>query len=265
MKELLVVKAGTTTLVDTETGNLNIASFQNIGDAIKAEVDRGTHVALVTSAAISAGAAELDVSRRSYAGDFDGLSALAAVGQVPLVNTWRRVLEPLTVGQNLVTPHELLETVEGPQYFRKLKRLLEMGVVPVINENDAVADDEIRYGDNDMITAHLCNGLHALGGWAIKAVILTDVDGLYDRDPNDPEAQRIRQVSDVSKVEDYIVQTDSAHGSGGMASKKEVAKLLAANKIPLYVGDGRARDPIQRLLRRQGGTLLDLAAETSDF
>lgn len=260
MKELLVVKAGTTTLIDTETGNLDLASFQNIGDAIKAEVERGAHVALVTSAAISAGAAELGVSRQGYAQDFDALSALSSVGQVPLVNTWRRVLEPLPVGQNLVTPHELLKSIEGPQYFRKLNRLLEMGILPVINENDAVADDEIRYGDNDPTTAHLCNGLHALGDWAIKAVILTDVDGLYDRDPRDPDAQRISTVTDVDQAREYIIEADSEHGSGGMASKNEVAKLLRANKIPLYVGDGRARDPIQRLLRRQGGTLFDLAA-----
>lgn len=259
MKELLFVKTGTTTLVDKATGNLDIATFQNIGDAIKVERDRGVHVALVTSAAISAGAAELGVSRRSYAKDFDALSVLAAIGQVPLVNTWRRVLEPIPVGQNLITRLELLETVEGPQYFRKLRRLLEMGVLPIINENDAVADDEIRHGDNDIITAHLCNGLHALGDWAIKAVILTDVDGLHDRDPSDPDAQRISKVTDVTQVQDYIVEADSGHGSGGMTSKNEVAELLKANKIPLYVGDGRARDPIQRLLRRQGGTLFDLA------
>ena len=259
MKELIIVKVGTTTLTD-ETGRLDEASFMNIANALKEEKERGADTMLISSAAITAGAAELGIDRRQYADDPDSLSALAASGQIPLMNRWSRYLEPCHVSQHLITPYEL-HTAEGDAYITKLMAAFRLGLLPVANENDAVADDEIKFGDNDRLMALIAVGLAKKAVWdTIKPVILTDVDGLYTAEPSDPQAELIRTVTDINDVAQFAVETDTVHNSGGMRTKLIAARMLLEEGVGMRLGYGRAEDPIGRLLHGAAGTYFMPAA-----
>lgn len=257
MKELLVIKVGTTSLID-EYGNPDNAAFMNVAEGVKQERERGNDALLVTSAAVSFGARELGIDRSSCKDDLDKLSALAALGQVSLMHHWQRHLEPYHASQNMITPYEL-DTKEGVAYIRKLEAALDMGMIPVVNENDAVADDEIKFGDNDRLMANIAVGLHHLGRWSIKAVVLSDVDGLYTKDPSNPTAEVVRNVTGGEQLEGLLFDSDKKHNSGGMATKKEAAQILGKAGLSMYLGSARAIDPISRLIRGGAGTRFSMA------
>ncbi len=254
MNELIVVKVGTSTLVD-EVGRLDDSSFYNIAESIKEQKDKGVDIILVTSGAISVGATLLDLDRRQYVNDPDSLSGLAAIGQVPLMDRWSRYLSPYNVAQNLVTQRELEDTQEGPSYINKLVATMKLGAIPVVNENDAVADDEIKYGDNDRLAANIAVRMNRLGLWTVKLAILTDVDGLYDRAPSDPKAELVRRVSNVSEVRPFIMETTNSHGSGFMDTKMDAADIVLPEGVVMHLGNGRARNPVGALVDGTAGTL----------
>ena len=259
MNELLIVKIGTSSVVD-EAGQLNSTAIKNIAEAVTYEKSVGKDVMLVLSGAISAGAAELGVNRSDYEGRFDELSALAAVGQIPLMHLWSEALAPYHLAQNLVTPLELASSEEGPAYIRKAVATLGMGAIVGVNENDAVADDEIKYGDNDSLMANIAVCMHRLGHWTVKPIILTDVDGLYDRDPRDSAARQIKVVRNIDSVREYAVDGNSEHGTGFMDTKLDAAKILGAAGLSMHLGLGSAEQPIRRLTHRNEGTLFAAAA-----
>jgi glutamate 5-kinase len=223
----VVAKIGTSSLTD-ETGAIDAASVAKLCDEVAAlrSADGGARVVVVTSGAIAAGLPALGLRQRP--GDLATLQAVSAVGQSRLMRTWDDLLAArgLVGGQVLLAP---LDFVHRQQYLharQTLSRLLDLGVVPVVNENDAVADDEIRFGDNDRLAALVA---HLVG--ASVLVLLTDTPGLFDRDP--------RLHADASLIEE-IVEVDHAfvegvaagapaseRGSGGMASKLAAARIAA--------------------------------------
>jgi glutamate 5-kinase len=219
----VVVKIGTSSLTD-EDGRIDASAMKKLAAEI-ADVRRGgRHCILVTSAAIAAGLPLLGLGKGSRPRDAQTLQAISAVGQGRLIGQWLDALADygLVGGQVLLAP---LDFVVRSQYLHArstMQRLLELGVVPVVNENDAIADDEIRFGDNDRLAAlvaHLVDAEHL--------VLLTDTAGVFTADPRrDESASLIEEIVEIDhELEASAGGAGSARGSGGMASKLAAAKM----------------------------------------
>jgi glutamate 5-kinase len=218
-----VVKVGTSS-VTSERGELDIAALIRLCDGIGAARAEGHEVVLVCSGAIAAGLPALGMETRPT--DMGTLQAVAAVGQPRLMERIGAILgeRGLLAGQVLLTPHDFGVRSQYLHARETLRRLLDLGVVPVVNENDTVADDEIRYGDNDRLAALVS---HLVG--ADVLVLLTDTPGLFTADPRlDEHASLIQEIVELDAALEAVVGgAGSARGSGGMASKLAAARIAA--------------------------------------
>jgi len=221
---IVVVKVGTSSITDGR-GEIATVAIEKLCTEVAGLRGRGDRVVVVTSGAIAAGLPALGLSSTPPT-DIGTLQAVSAVGQSRLMRVYDDLLarRGLVGGQVLLVP---LDFVHRAQYLHArgtLRRLLDLGVVPVVNENDAVADDEIRFGDNDRLAALVAN----LVG-ADVLVLLTDTPGLLDRDPRFHEnASLIEEIVEVDhELEGMAGGTGSTRGSGGMASKLAAAKMAA--------------------------------------
>ena len=222
----LVVKVGSSSLASTG-GGLDEARLRGLVDVVAARRNAGTSLVLVSSGAIAAGIAPLGLAKRPW--DLATQQAAASVGQGALVAAYQRAFgaHGLTVGQVLLTADDVTRRSHYTNAKRTLERLLELGIVPIVNENDTVATQEIRFGDNDRLAALVA---HLVGADAL--VLLTDIDGLYDGPPRRPGSTRIDTISgqdDLEHVE--IGGTGSTIGSGGMQTKVEAAGIANAAGI----------------------------------
>ena len=196
--------------------------------AARAGEDR--RLVVVTSGAIAAGLPALGMSRRPA--DLAGLQAAASVGQGRLLARWSASFarHDLVTGQVLLDLDDLVRRNHYLNARSTLARLLSLGAVPVVNENDTVATDEIRFGDNDRLAAFVA---HLVGASAL--VLLTDVDGLYDRPPSRPGARRIPLVDGTAALEADLGSAGSAVGTGGMRTKVDAATIAADAAVPTLV------------------------------
>ena len=244
----LVVKVGTGTLTDA-SGRFDQANCDRLASEL-AEAARGRRVVLVTSGAIALGAEKLGLVRsRARPWDIATKQAAAATGQPDLVAAWGRALAPhaLKVAQVLLTADDLASRKRFLNARRTFARLLELGVVPAVNENDTVAVDEIKVGDNDSLAA-----LVAACVEAELVAILTDVEGLYDRDPKEPGARLLAEVPRVTgEVERMAGGAGSERSVGGMATKVRAAKRLAAHGAGTALVSGRRPRALLDLLAGQ--------------
>jgi len=233
----VVAKIGSSSLTD-EVGVIDRAVIAKLCDETAALRRAGHEVLLITSGAISAGVAALGLSARPT--DMPTLQALAALGQPQLMEVYRAELarHGLVPGQVLLVPHDFGNRRQYLHARQTLTRLVEIGCVPVINENDAIANDEIRYGDNDRIAALVS---HLVG--ADVLVLLTDTPGLYTSDPRtDPSAVL---VSDVRADDPLLVDASGAgsnRGSGGMASKLAAARLASWSGVRAVIAKASRPD-----------------------
>ncbi len=221
----IVVKMGTSSLTDAD-GRIDLASVSKVAAEVAELRAREVEVVLVSSGAVASGLPSLglDASRRPR--DARTLQAISAVGQARLVETWSQSLGAydLVAGQVLLSPLDFMVRAQYLQARGTLDRLLELGVVPVVNENDAVADDELRFGDNDRIAALVAQ----LVG-ADMLVLLTDTPGLMDADPRfASDASLIEEIAEIDhELEALAGGAGSERGSGGMASKLAAAKMAS--------------------------------------
>ncbi|MDQ1677700.1 MAG: glutamate 5-kinase [Actinomycetota bacterium] len=220
----IVVKVGSSSLT-TADGRLDTAHLDALVEAVAARRADGTQLVLVSSGAIAAGLAPLGLRRRPR--DLATQQAAASVGQMLLVERYAASFARygLTVGQVLLTGEDIIRRVHYRNAKRTFERLLDLGVVPVVNENDAVTTDEIRFGDNDRLAALVAHLLHA-----DALVLLSDVDGLYDGDPRRPGARLVGTVHGEADLAGVTAGgTGSAGvGTGGMASKVGAALVATA-------------------------------------
>ncbi|GAA4551206.1 glutamate 5-kinase [Amycolatopsis samaneae] len=226
----LVVKVGSSALTTAGSG-LDVARLDALVDAIAARVARGTQIVLVSSGAIGAGLAPLSLAKRPR--DLASQQAAASVGQLALAHAYAESFGrySLTVGQVLLTNDDVVRRAHYRNAQRTFSRLLALGAVPVVNENDTVATEEIRFGDNDRLAALVA---HLIGADAL--VLLSDVDGLYDGDPRSGATRRIAEVRDESDVDGISVgMSSSGLGTGGMVSKLAAARTAAAAGIPVLL------------------------------
>ncbi len=223
----IVVKVGSSSLTDLE-GGLDDVRLNALVDVLAAQAAQGHEVLLVSSGAIAAGLAPLQLRRRPR--DLATQQAAASVGQGLLVARYTAAFarHGHTVGQVLLTAEDVIRRTHYANAQRTLYRLLGLGVVPVINENDTVATDEIRFGDNDRLAALVAHLVHA-----DVLLLLSDVDALYDGPPSRPGARRVATVEGPGDLVDVKIRTTGAAGvgTGGMQTKVEAARIAATAGI----------------------------------
>ena len=231
----IVIKVGTSTLAPSG-GSVDREFVADLVSQVCELRDGGFEPVIVTSGAIAAGLERMGVTERPT--DMPSLQAAASVGQVALLERYATefAARGIAIGQVLLTRHDTGHREAFLHARDTFDRLLAMGVVPVVNENDTVAVDEIRFGDNDTLAA-----LVATMVGAQLVVLLSDIAGLYDADPRvSAEARLLAQVDELT--DDLVAAAGGAGtegGSGGMATKVEAARVLMKAGIPLVVCDGR--------------------------
>jgi len=244
----LVVKVGSSSLASTD--GLDDARFQQVATVIAAAVEAGRQVVLVTSGAVAGGMGPLRLRTRPQ--DLATQQAAASVGQGALMARYAEVFAArgLLVGQVLLTADDMVRRAHYRNAQRTLYRLLELGVVPVVNENDTVATDELRFGDNDRLAALVAHVVHAEA-----LVLLSDVAGLYTTRPSDPAAELVTDVHDFATVAEFDTgrRGRSGVGSGGMRTKVSAAHLASSAGIPVLLAD--ADDAAEALAGDQVGTM----------
>lgn len=225
----VVVKIGTTALT-TPKGVFDASRLASLADAIEARMKAGSDVVIVSSGAIAAGIEPLGLSRRPT--DLATKQAAASVGQVALVNAWSAAFQRYdrTVGQVLLSAHDISMRVQHTNAQRTLDRLRALHAVAIVNENDTVATNEIRFGDNDRLSALVA---HLVGADAL--VLLSDIDGLYDSDPRKGNARYISEVAGTDDLDGVIAGGGSRLGTGGMASKLSSALLASDAGVPVLL------------------------------
>ncbi|MDC8754141.1 glutamate 5-kinase [Erythrobacter sp. sf7] len=248
----LVIKLGSALLVH-EDGELRHEWLRSVASEIAGARERGQEIIVVCSGAVALGAAMLGLpggGRETLA----HAQAAASVGQVFLIATWAQLLAEhnLVAGQMLLT----LDDLEGRRRYlnasETLRELLARGAVPIINENDSIATSEIRFGDNDRLAARVAQAASAQG-----ILLLTDVEGLYDRDPAHPEAEFLPEVRGVTEEIHQMAsgKSSSGKGSGGMTSKLLAAEIAERTGIALAIIKGVDDLPIACAMAANRGTL----------
>ncbi|WP_448659977.1 glutamate 5-kinase [Sphingomonas sp. CJ99] len=236
----LIVKIGSALLVDD--GGVRRDWLAGIAADIAERARAGQQVAVVSSGAIALGARRLGLSKGGRA-SLEDAQAAAATGQIALSQVWAEVLgaKGLTAAQMLVTLDDLEDRRRYLNASATLDRLLGLNVVPVINENDSVATAEIRFGDNDRLAARVAQAAGAQG-----VILLSDIDGLYDRNPALPGAVHIPLVERIDGGIEGMADRGSASGmgSGGMVSKIEAAKIACGAGVALAIASGRIDRPL---------------------
>lgn len=224
----LVVKVGSSSLT-TRAGGLSADRLETLVGAVAARRGAGTEIVLVSSGAIAAGLAPLGLARRPR--DLASQQAAASVGQGLLVAEYTRTFAQhgLTVGQVLLTAADVISRAHYHNARRAFDRLLALGVVPVVNENDTVATQEIRFGDNDRLAALVAHVVRA-----DALVLLSDVDALYDGPPSRPGVRRVEVVRGPEDLAPLTIGTTGAAGVGlgGMVTKVDAAGIATAAGIP---------------------------------
>jgi glutamate 5-kinase len=232
----LVVKVGSSSLT-TAAGGIDPRRLDALVDVLGARRAGGTQVVLVSSGAIAAGLAPLTLPSRPR--DLATQQAAASVGQMLLVERYAASFarSGLVVGQVLLTADDLVRRAHYRNAYRTLEKLLSLGVVPVVNENDAVATEEIRFGDNDRLAALVAHLVQA-----DALILLSDVDGLYDGDPRRSQARLVSEVRTVADLDRVRVGRVSAVGlgTGGMATKLEAAQIASSAGVPVLLANASA-------------------------
>lgn len=239
-KRTIVIKVGSSTVTGAD-GRIDRDYLATLAGQAAQLREGGDRVVVVTSGAIAAGLEALEIGTRPT--DMPTLQAAAAIGQVRLVDAYREVFNArgANVGQVLVTRHDVGHRQQYVHACQTLERLLDLGVVPIVNENDTTAVEEIRFGDNDYLAALVGMMVHA-----DLVVLLTDIEGLYTADPRSCEDAQLVEVVDAVTDEHLAAAggAGSAVGSGGMSTKLEAARALMKAGIPMVVCDGRRADVI---------------------
>lgn len=254
MHQRVVVKIGSSSLTSPE-GGLNWEAVQFFAAELSGLRESGYQVLLVTSGAVAAGFREIGYAERPKL--LHEKQAAAAVGQALLMQSYREAFQVhgIPAAQVLLTRTDFLNRKRMGNASMAVEELLKQGVLPIINENDTVSIDELKFGDNDTLSALVANLLKA-----DHLVILTDTEGLYTKDPRiDPAATRIERVSEFTD-ELYSIAGGSGSkvGTGGMRSKIDAAKIATRGGVPVFIGKGGLPGELLRAVQGNGrGTYFD--------
>ena len=241
----IVIKLGTSTLA-YPSGQLNIRRTEKLCKIISDLKNSGEEIIIVSSGAIGMGLGKLPINDRPD--DMPTIQALAAVGQCELMYRYDRLFSEYnhTAAQILITASDLLTHEDRRKNFTNtLNRLLELGAIPIINENDSVATEEISFGDNDTLGAYV-----ATCADADMLIILSDIDGLFESNPNTTKNPSL--ISEVREINDYILSlaTDkkSLLGTGGMQTKLKAADICMKKGITMVITNGTKPENLYKVL-----------------
>ena len=248
----IVVKIGTTTLTD-ETGKLNNERIDEIAKDLTQLRKEGREVVFVTSAAISAGVERMGLSGRPAT--IPEKQAVAAVGQGILMQVYEKAFANYDqmVGQILLTREDTVKRDRYTNIRNIFNALFAHKIIPIINENDAVSVDEIKIGDNDTLSAQVASIIDA-----DLLIILSDIDGLYTSNPSkDKNAKLLYEVPHITdNVENAAGGAGSKHGTGGMLTKIQAAKIVVSSGIAMVIASGKEKNVFSRILNGESiGTL----------
>jgi glutamate 5-kinase len=253
----LVVKIGTSILAPP-TGGIHARRFSDLAADVTALMDEGRQVMLVSSGAVGLGGRKLGLKERPVA--IPAKQAAAAVGQIDLCRRYERAFarHGRHVAQILLTHAGLADRERFLNARHTLNVLLASAVVPIINENDSVSTEELRFGDNDQLSAMVVNTCEA-----DLLILLTNIDGLRDRSPDQHGARRIGELREVTEqVLELASRNTSDLGTGGMRSKLQAARMAAQFGVPTVIADGRRRGVLRRILAgEEVGTLVQPAPQ----
>ena len=233
-----IIKVGTSTLTHS-TGALNIRRVEKMCKVISDLKNAGNDIIIVSSGAIGMGVGKLSLKERPK--DIPTKQAAAAVGQCELMYIYDQVFSSYhhTVAQILLTGDDIEDEKRKSNFRNTVNRLMELGAIPVINENDTVATDEIVIGDNDTLAATVAVNMDA-----DILIILSDIDGLYTADPRkDPNASLINTVISIDKsIEALADEKGSELSTGGMVTKIRAAKIASEGKTETVIANGEDPD-----------------------
>lgn len=240
----IVIKVGTSTLTHA-TGNLNIRRVDKLCRVLSDIKNAGHEVILVSSGAVGMGVGKLSLKERPK--DIPSKQAVAAVGQCELMYTYDRAFSEHNhvVAQILLSAYDVENEERRRNFHNTIFRLLELGVLPIINENDTVATEELTIGDNDTLSA-----IVAVSAGADLLVLLSDIDGLYTADPRqDKNAELLPEVHGVTpEIIALAGGKGTSLGTGGMATKLSAAKIANAAGIDMLIANGSDPDLLYRIV-----------------
>lgn len=256
-KKRIVVKVGTSTITN-ESGNIDIRAIDHLCRAVAGVENKGYDLVLVSSGAIAVGANKMRLPQKPK--EIKLKQAAAAVGQTELMHLYDKLFGEYNrmVGQILLDNEDLSDPIRSENLKNTFDALLENHIIPIVNENDSVSHAEIEsemklFSDNDMLSAYVavfCN--------ACKLVIFSDIDGLYDGNPNqDPDAKLISRVEKVTdELKSVAAGSGSNRGTGGMITKLEAAELATKNGIDVLITNGKNPEKLYDIIeKKKVGTL----------
>lgn len=245
MKKRIVIKIGTNVLAD-KSGTLDYGFMKMLAEDISKAKNHGKDIMLVTSGAIGAGMAELKIAKRPE--DVKMQQACAAVGQSILISKYRELFSRhgIKVAQILLTYNDFTDKKSSKNLGNSINALFGFDAIPIINENDPVSIDELgpSFGDNDKLSALIACKIKA-----DTLIILTTVDGLYDRDPGIKGAKIVKEVFRFTKKIEALKGNSSALGLGGISTKIAAAKIATSAGITTIIANGRKKNIVQDLIR----------------
>ena len=249
----IVLKFGSSLLIDPAQGQARQDWLTSVAHDVAAIWANGTQVVIVTSGAVALGRGALGLSSGKL--KLEEKQAAAAAGQVALMTAWANAFAPhnIAVAQALLTPDDTERRRRWLNARATLETLLACGAVPIVNENDTVATDELRYGDNDRLAARVAQMVGA-----DVLVLFSDIDGLYDRDPRaDPAAVHMPYIDLITPEIEAMaggINADAGVGSGGMRTKIDAARIATAAGCAVAIKDGFVDYPLGRLLQGDRAT-----------
>ena len=260
LQKTLVVKIGTSSLTRTNTGYLALATIGRLVETLCELQRQGHQVILVSSGAVGVGCARLGITQRPKTIALK--QAVAAVGQGRLMRVYDDFFSELTqpIAQVLLTRSDLAQRSRYVNSYRTFRQLMKLGIIPIVNENDTVATDELKFGDNDTLSALVAS----LVG-ADYLFLLTDVDQHYSADPRqDPEAEPIHRVSHVDRLTAKVGDAGSSWGTGGMSTKIEAARIATAAGTHTVITQGKTPENLHKILAGEPiGTLFEALSTRS--
>jgi glutamate 5-kinase len=246
MSSTIVIKIGTSSLTQPDTGFLALATLSQLVETLSQLRSQGHQVILVSSGAVGVGCARLGLTDRPQT--IAMKQAVAAVGQGRLMRVYDDLFSTLQqpIAQVLLTRSDLERRSSYVNAYRTFRQLLKLGVIPIVNENDTLAIEEIKFGDNDTLSARVASLVKA--DWLF---LLTDVAQLYSADPrSNPDAQPISVVDNIADLVNVEVgDRGSNWGTGGMITKIEAARIATAAGIRTVITEGRSPQNIARILQ----------------
>lgn len=252
-KQRIVIKVGSSTLTHPETGAMNLTKMERLVRILADIRNSGRDVVLVSSGAIAVGRKAMNITERPKEQDLK--QACAAIGQSRLMMVYQRLFAEYNkiTAQVLITKDTMIQDTMRRNARSTFMKLLEMGTIPVVNENDTVATDEIEFGDNDTLSAIVAALIHA-----DLLIILSDQDGFFTADPRkDPDAKLVEEITFITdELETMAGGAGSDVGTGGMAAKVSAARIANDAGADMVIANGNDMNNITRVLEGQNvGTL----------